>query len=156
MKASLPAPLGLAARALAGAVLIYAGATKAAGPAEEFALVIGSYQILGKDASMSAAAFLPWAELIVGWALLLGLRLRAAAAGAGALFSAFLLALVSVQLRGIELPNCGCFGDGVHLKPWQAFLVDTGLLAACAAAWKSAPARLSLDSWIDAGYTGAK
>lgn len=155
MKAPAPPALGLAGRLLAGAVLVYAGATKAAGPAEEFALVIGSYQLLGKDASMSAAAFLPWAELLLGWALLLGFRLRLAAAGAGALFVAFVFALASVQLRGIELPNCGCLGDGIHLLPWQAFLLDAVLLAGCAAAWKAAP-RLTLDGWVDSGYTGAK
>lgn len=155
MKAPLPPAFGLAGRLLAGAVLIYAGATKAAGPTEEFALVIGSYQLLGKDAAMSAAAFLPWLELLLGWSLLLGFKLRLAAAGAGGLFAAFLFALLSVQLRGIELPNCGCFGDGIHLLPWQAFLLDCAFLAGCAAAWKAAP-KLTLDGWADAGYTGAK
>ena len=44
-----PPALGLAARLIVGGVLVYAGAVKAAGPAEEFALVIGAYQVLPSD-----------------------------------------------------------------------------------------------------------
>ncbi len=156
MSARVPPVLGVAARLIVGAVLVYAGATKAAGPAEEFALVIGSYGLLPKDALLSAAAFLPWAELLLGWALILGVRLRAAAAGSGALFGAFLFALISVQARGIELPNCGCFGDGIHFTPLQAVLFDSALAGLCFLAWKSAPASLSLDSWTEGGYTGTR
>ncbi|MBI4061334.1 MAG: DoxX family membrane protein [Elusimicrobia bacterium] len=153
MKARIPPPLGLVARALVGAVLVYAGATKAAGPAEEFAIIIGSYDVMPRDMVLTAAAFLPWVEILLGWSLILGLRLRAAAAGAGALFAAFLLALLSALLRGIPLPNCGCFGDAAHFTPLQALLLDLGLAALCWSAWKSAPARWSLDSWVEGGYT---
>jgi uncharacterized membrane protein YphA (DoxX/SURF4 family) len=153
MSAKIPPSVGLAARVLVGAVLVYAGATKAAGPSEEFAIVIGSYDLLPRDMVLTAAAFLPWVELLVGWALILGFRLRAASASAGALFAAFLFALVSVQVKGIKLPNCGCFGDAVHFTPIQALLFDTGLAVLCWLAWKSAPARQSLDSWTEGGYT---
>ena len=149
----LPPALGLAARAIVGAVLVYAGATKAAGPSEEFAIVIGAYDMLPREMVMTAAAFLPWVELVLGWALILGLKLRLSAAGAGALFGAFLLALASVTVKGIQLPNCGCFGDAIHLTPVQAFLVDSALAGLCWLAWKSAPAPLSLDTWTEGGYT---
>ncbi len=145
----MKAKVGFAARVFVGAVLVYAGAIKAAGPAEEFAIVIGSYDILPRDMVLTAATFLPWVELLVGWALIFGLRLRAASVSAGALFAGFLVALASAQLKGIQLPNCGCFGDAVHFTLVQAFLVDTGLAALCWLSWKSAPARLSLDRWCD-------
>jgi uncharacterized membrane protein YphA (DoxX/SURF4 family) len=151
----VPPARGLAARAIVGAVLVYAGATKAAGPSEEFAIVIGAYDLLPREMVMTVAAFLPWVELVLGWALILGLRLRASAAGAGALFAAFLLALASVKVKAIQLPNCGCFGDAIHLTPMQALLVDSGLAGLCWLAWKSAPAPLSLDSWTEGGYNGA-
>ncbi len=149
----IPPQVGLAARVLVGAVLVYAGATKAAGPPEEFAIVIGSYDFLPRDMVLTAAAFLPWVEIVLGWSLILGLRLRTAATGAGTLFAAFLVALALVQMKGIQLPNCGCFGDAVHFTPIQAFLFDAGLAVLCWLAWKSAPARLSLDSWMEGGYT---
>ena len=154
MSVKIPPAVGLAARVLVGAVLVYAGAGKAAGPVEEFALVIGSYDVLPRDMVLTAATFLPWVEIIVGWSLILGLKLRASAAGAGALFGAFLFALLTVKAKGIELPNCGCFGDGIHLTLTQGMIFDAALGALCWLAWKSAPARLSLDSWAEGGYTG--
>lgn len=154
MKAKIPPFAGLAARLIVGGVLVYAGATKAAGPTEEFALVIGSYDMIPREMILTVATFLPWIEMLLGWAVILGFRLREAAIAAGALFGAFLLALVMVQLKGIELPNCGCLGDAVHFTPLQASLFDTCLTALAWLAWKSAPARLSLDSWAEGGYTG--
>lgn len=154
MSAKIPPSVGLAARVLVGAVLVYAGATKAAGPAEEFAIVIGSYDLLPRDMVLTAATFLPWVELFVGWSLILGLRLRVAAAAAGSLFAAFVFALLTVKAKGIELPNCGCFGDGVHLTLTQGLIFDTALAALCWLAWKAGPSPLSLDSWAEGGYTG--
>ena len=147
----LPPALGVAARVVVGAALVYAGAHKAAGPAEEFALVIGAYQMLPPDATQFVAVVLPWAELLVGWSLILGFQLRLAAGAALAMFGGFLLGLLNVQLRGIELANCGCFGDAVHFTPLQAMLVDLCLSGLAFLAWKSAPAKLSLDSWSERG-----
>ena len=154
MSTRIPPALGLAARLIVGGVLVYAGATKAAGPSEEFALVIGSYDILSKEMVMTAEAFLPWVELLIGWSLILGFRLRASAAAAGALFGAFIFALLTVQAKGIQLPNCGCFGDAIHFTPLQASLFDSLLIALSWLAWRAAPARLSLDSWAEGGYNG--
>jgi uncharacterized membrane protein YphA (DoxX/SURF4 family) len=136
----------LAARLLVGAVLVYAGAAKAGAPAEEFALVIQSYQVVPPSLALPMAGLLPWAELLLGWALLLGVETRTAAAGAGALFGLFLAALGSVVARGITLPNCGCFGDALHFTPSQAFLFDSAL---CALSWTAfrGPAPWSLDGW---------
>lgn len=154
MKVSIPPALGLAARVIVGAVLVYAGATKAASAPEEFALVIGAYDLLPRDAVVTAASFLPWVELLIGWSLILGLRLREAAIACGALFAAFLFALASVQLKGIQLPNCGCFGDAVHLTLTQGLVFDSVLAGLCWLSWKSTPAAWSLDSWVEGGYTG--
>lgn len=155
MSAKIPPSVGLAARVLVGAVLVYAGATKAAGPVEEFAIVVGSYDVLPREMVVTAATFLPWVEMLIGWSLIFGLKLRATAAAAGALFASFLFALVMVQAKGIKLPNCGCLGDAIHMTPLQAILFDTCLSTLCWLAWKSAPARLSLDSWVEGGYTGS-
>lgn len=154
MSAKIPPSVGLAARVLVGAILVYAGATKAAGPSEEFAIVIGSYDVLPREMVLTAATFLPWIEMLIGWSLVLGLKLRASAAAAGALFASFLFALILVQAKGIQLPNCGCLGDAVHFTPFQACLFDIGLSTLCWLTWRSAPARLSLDSWTEGGYTG--
>lgn len=148
-----PAWPALAARLAVGAVLIGAGALKAAAPAEEFAVIIEAYGLVSMDAAMTLAAFLPWIELLAGWSLLLGLFSRAAAAVAGAQFSVFIIALLSLKARGIELPNCGCFGGGLHPSPSQTLLLDAAMLAACLWLWRRGPGRLSLDNWSGRGYT---
>lgn len=147
------ARLGVLGRLLVGLVLVYAGATKAAAPREEFALIISYYRILPPDLTLSMAGLLPWAELLIGWSLLLGVMTRYAAAAAGGLFGAFLLALASTVARGFELPNCGCFGDALHFTIPQALLFDSCLLALCYAAFKGGEALLSLDKWASGGYT---
>jgi uncharacterized membrane protein YphA (DoxX/SURF4 family) len=136
----------LAARLAVGAILVYAGASKAAAPAEEFALVISSYDVVPSSIALPMAGLLPWAELMLGWALILGVEARAAAAAAGGMFGLFLAALASVVARGIRLPNCGCFGDAVHFTPPQAFMLDSLM---CALSWTAfrGPAAWSLDGW---------
>jgi uncharacterized membrane protein YphA (DoxX/SURF4 family) len=152
----IPAAAGVAARLIVGGVLVYAGALKAGGPSEEFALVIANYQFVSPDMSQTLAVFLPWVEIALGWSLILGFRKREASLGALGLFGCFLLALATVQAKGIELPNCGCFGDAIHFTPGQAFLFDAVMAALCAAAWLALPSALSLDSWTEGGYTGAR
>lgn len=144
---------GLAARVIVGAVLIYAGATKAAAPAEEFALVIQSYSVPGLPLSMilPLAGLLPWLEMLVGWALLLGVETTAAAAAAGAMFALFLAALGSVLARGIPIPNCGCFGDAMHFTPLQALLFDSVMGALSWTAFRFGAGPISLDGWSQRG-----
>lgn len=142
------------ARVLAAAVLLTSGVMKAAGPAEEFALVIESYGVLrSPDAILALSRLLPWAEALIGFALLYGVRTRAAAAAACGLFSVFIVALGSVLARGVELPDCGCFGFGVHLKPSQTIVLDLFVLGCAALVARSPRAPLSLDNWTDGGYT---
>ena len=143
---------GLAARLIVGAVLIYAGATKAAAPAEEFALVIQSYDVVPLSVALPLAGLLPWFEMLVGWALLLGVETTGAAAAACAMFGLFLAALGSVVARGIPIPNCGCFGDAMHFTPVQALGFDSVMAALCWTAFRGDfPALLSLDSWSERG-----
>ncbi|MBI4375263.1 MAG: DoxX family protein [Elusimicrobia bacterium] len=150
------AAAGLAARVLLGALLAFAGANKFAQPTEEFALIIESYHIVPPDFALALAAFLPWAELLLGFSLIFGYFTRGAALGAAAMLAGFILALLSVKARGIMLPSCGCFGMGWHPTPNQTLLLDSGLLALCFAAFKAGCRLYSLDNWADSGYTSAK
>lgn len=144
---------GLAARVVLGSVLIFSGGSKRAQPVEEFAVVVESYGILPADASQSAAAVLPWVELFLGFALVFGYFTPLSSAAAGGLFCVFLLALISTKARGIELPNCGCFGGGVHMPTWVTMMMDSVLLLLSAVAFKFGGLALSLDKWAEPGYT---
>jgi uncharacterized membrane protein YphA (DoxX/SURF4 family) len=143
--------IAMAGRVFVGAVLIYAGASKASAPAEEFALVIANYGIVSPAVALPMAGLLPWAELLVGWALLLGVEPRAASAAAGAMTGVFLIAIGSVLARGIEIPNCGCFGDAMHFSPAHAFVFDLLMAALCWIVFTAEPDPLSLDSWSERG-----
>lgn len=143
--------LGLAGRLILGAVFVGSGTLKAAGPVEEFAVVIAGYGILPDSMNATAAALIPWFEVFAGLSLLAGYFTKQAAAASGALSLCFILALLSVKLRGYELPNCGCFGNAVHLSMWQALAMDAVLVACAAAAFKAGAARLSLDNWVNEG-----
>jgi uncharacterized membrane protein YphA (DoxX/SURF4 family) len=143
--------VALACRVLIGAVLVYAGASKAAAPAEEFALVIGAYDVVPSSVALPLAGLLPWVELLVGWALLLGVEVRAASAAAGLMTGVFLAAIGSVLVRGIPIPNCGCFGDAMHFTPAHAFFFDSLMAAACWMIFTGGTDPFSLDSWSQRG-----
>ena len=141
----------LAARLLVGAVLVFAAAPKATAPAEEFAVVISAYDVLPSSMTLPMAGLLPWLELLLGWALILGVSARGACAAAGALFGLFLAALASTIVKRIPLPSCGCFGGAVHLTALQAFLFDSAMIGLCRLAYLGGPGPLSLDGWSELG-----
>jgi uncharacterized membrane protein YphA (DoxX/SURF4 family) len=72
-------------------------------------------------------------EIVVGACLVLGLLLRFSGAVSALLLVAFIVGIISVWSRGIEI-NCGCFGNGgadpdaTSKYPWE-IARDTGLLA---------------------------
>jgi uncharacterized membrane protein YphA (DoxX/SURF4 family) len=140
--------LGLAARILVGLVFVFAGTLKAAGPIEDFAFVIENYGLItSRDLILTMAAFLPWFEVIFGFALLFGFLTRAAASAIGGMVLAFAGAILYTKFNHIRLPNCGCFGFGLHPSPSQELALN-GLWAACAVqAFRCGGERLSLDAW---------
>ncbi len=142
-----------AARVLVGLILIATGALKAAAPKEEFAVVIDWYDVLPQGMSLAVAAFLPWVELVIGWSLLLGWFTREFAAAAFGLAVCFFGAVASTQLRGIPLPNCGCFGGAIHMPLWGTMLLDAVLAALSFVAFRRAPAGPSLDNWATGPHT---
>ena len=141
--------VALAARVIVGVLLIYSGLEKAAAPVEEFMVVISGFQILPEPHVRLFAHLIPWTELIAGSFFLLGLWTRAAAVVCGGLSLSFFFGLLSTYLRGVPLPNCGCFGGSIHLKPWQAMMLDAFLIACAATAWLKGPGRLALDRWAE-------
>ncbi|MBI4348916.1 MAG: DoxX family membrane protein [Elusimicrobia bacterium] len=142
---------GLAGRLLVGALLAASGAHKAAAPPEEFMVVLEGYGLLPEVYLPMFARLLPWTELIAGVFLAAGLWTKAAAGITAGLSASFFLALAVTKLRGIELPNCGCFGQALHLERWQAMLLDVTLIALSVAAWRWGRRKAALDNWVDGG-----
>ncbi|WP_063130262.1 MauE/DoxX family redox-associated membrane protein [Nocardia fusca] len=97
--------------ALAGAVgtvLVIAGVPKAGDLARTERSVRG-YRLLPDPLVPVVAAVLPWVEIVLGAALVLGLVPRATGSAAAALFVVFFLALTVNLLRGRRDLDCGCF-----------------------------------------------
>ncbi len=142
---------GLAARVTVGLVLVISGLMKAAAPVEEFAVVIESYHMVSPSAALSLAGILPWIEIVLGFSLLCGFMMNWSSRMVIGLFLAFIFVLVRVKLKGIVLPNCGCFGSAIHMTPLQAIAFDSVLVAAAFLSAKFGALKLSLDGWTKAG-----
>lgn len=115
-----------ACRLLLGGIFLYAGVLKAQ-DVTAFAGSVASYRILPYAWNFVAAAILPYVETIAGTLLLINQRVRPAAFLLGILTLIFVVVLVSVLVRGLEI-DCGCFNPAAHTTPLAALGRDVGIL----------------------------
>ncbi|WP_147821072.1 MauE/DoxX family redox-associated membrane protein [Salidesulfovibrio onnuriiensis] len=94
-------------RFLLGAIFVYASWDKLMNPVG-FAQAIGNYHILPDALIGPAALWLPWLELVVGLALMVGWFRHGAASVATGLMAIFTAAVAYSHARGLDI-NCGCF-----------------------------------------------
>lgn len=124
--------LGLLARLVLGGVWLWAGLAKLPHPQTSVSAV-RAYQLLPTGLAETVGHVLPWLEVVVGACLVLGLLLRFTGVVSGLLLVAFVIGMISVWSRGIEI-DCGCFGSGgpnpdaSKQYPWE-IARDIGLLA---------------------------
>jgi uncharacterized membrane protein YphA (DoxX/SURF4 family) len=104
----------LAFRLILGGVLLVAGALKINDPYAS-ATSVRAYQILPVDLANLIGFILPFAEVVVGTFLILGIWVRISAIAGGALMMIFIIAIAQAWIRGISL-DCGCFGNGGLLE----------------------------------------
>ena len=114
--------VGLLLRVYLGGIFIYASTYKINFPGE-FAETIASYQLLPFWAVNTAALVMPWAELVSGILMVLGVRTKAAAAAIGGMLVMFSLAILITLLRGIPI-GCGCFTSVEDPLGWGTFWRD--------------------------------
>lgn len=119
----------LVSRLILGGVFIAAGIPKALDPGA-FAVAIRSYELGLPEWFVSFSAYaLPYAEILLGLYLIVGLFTKPAAWTTNILMLVFILALLQGAIRGLEI-DCGCFGAGEEASNlWLAFLRDVGLVA---------------------------
>lgn len=124
-------------RLLLAGVFLYAGYLKGSDPVA-FAGQVAAYQLLPYSFNYLVGATLPFVELLCGALLLLNRRVRPALLVLFGLNSVFMLALISVIARGLDI-DCGCFHPGGESQggtsPQMALLRDVGLMAAILVAW---------------------
>lgn len=110
-----------------GLLFLYAGGTKVV-DLDGFAGTIASYQLLPYAWNYLVAAILPFIELLAGTLLLFNAQVRPASLVLGLLNLIFIVALVSLIWRGLEI-DCGCFGSsGQATTPQEALVRDLVLM----------------------------
>ena len=119
---------------IVGAVFIYAGFLKARDPVH-FASDISNYQMVPWSVGVRFAFYLPWLELVCGFALVLHRFFSGALAITIALLLAFLGATAWARIHGIDV-SCGCFGSaGTNLTLAWHLAILAGLLLATIYLW---------------------
>lgn len=121
-------------RLLLGGVFVWAGAVKALDVAV-FAGQVAAYQLLPYAWNYLVAATFPAIELLAGVLLLGNLRVKSAALLTALLNGLFIMVLLSVLARGLDV-DCGCFGPDAGTTPLQALGRDLLLLAMAIAVYR--------------------
>lgn len=145
-----------------GAIFVAAAIPKIADP-PAFAHMIYNYRLVPGEAINVMAMVLPWVELLIGLALIVGVWRRSSALLAGALLLVFIVAL-GINLMRDHAVNCGCF----ELKPatrshaelmsemrWVA-LRDVGMLLMVAQIIAAIPSRKTKPIADTAGLTAGR
>jgi hypothetical protein len=78
--------------------------------ARGFARILGSYQALPEGLLLPLAFAIPIAELALSIWLFSAVRLAGAALASAVVHFAYAIWSAVGVLRGLQLPNCGCFG----------------------------------------------
>ena len=119
--------VGLVASVLLGVVFVVAGASKLAAGEQ--------WRTNARDlgAPTVAVVAVPWAELVIGALMIVGLWTPWPAIGAAVMLAAFSVLLI-VHLRNGDRPPCACFGEWSaapigrsHLVRNAVFLLLAGL-----------------------------
>ena len=121
-------------RLLLSAVFVYAAYSKLKEPYELFAMSIDSYRLLPEFGVIAVAKFLPYFELAIGVALLIGWKLRYVSLTAMLLLLLFFSILVVSYGKGMTV-DCGCFGVGETLSA-KTLVRDALLLASAVTLWR--------------------
>ena len=122
--------ISLVARLVLGGTLLAAGLLKVSHPYTS-AAAVRAYRLLPNGLANLIGQTLPWVEIGISLALILGLGVRISSAMAGILMVIFIIGVGSAWARGLTI-DCGCFGGGGQVaagatRYWQEIGRDLGL-----------------------------
>ena len=140
--------MSIIARILVGGIFVYSGWNKLVRPPQEFQYVIEQYQVFPAIFAKLVSYTIPWVEFIFGAFLIIGFFRMWSARILSCLCTGFIALLSSTLIRKINIGNCGCFGEGIHLTPTQALMLDSSLLLMLLYLSFVSKRKLELDSWL--------
>lgn len=120
-------------RILFGVIFIFSGFVKAIDPLgstykfQDYFLAFGTEWMF--PLALPFSVLMSGLELVIGIAILLGLKTRFTAWG-GLLFMAFFTPLTFYIALTDPVPDCGCFGDALIISNWDTFYKNIVILAA--------------------------
>lgn len=117
----------LAARLLLGLILLVSALAKFFSPAA-FGESLFSFGLLSSVAIPVLTYLLPTVELLLALAFLFDVHMEKAALLCAILLVIFTTAAVSAVISGVEVENCGCFGELYHSSLGVGFFVRNGVL----------------------------
>lgn len=118
--------LSVFCRVVLGIIFIQFALSKIMRPAV-FALNVVDYGMMPSWGVNLWSLTLPWAELLCGLFLVLGIRTRAAGTLIGAMNIIFMVGLINAIFHNMPI-NCGCVGEVGEPVNWWKVLKNTGML----------------------------
>ena len=116
--------LGIIARILIGLVFVFSGFVKGVDPWGSAIKLNDYFAAFGWDFMIPLSFFLGSllnaAEFIIGFSLLLGVRVRLASLGA-LIFMGIFTPLTFYLAIANPVSDCGCFGDAIKMTNWETF-----------------------------------
>jgi uncharacterized membrane protein YphA (DoxX/SURF4 family) len=149
----------LISRLVLAGTFLYTGSAKIADPVD-FLKQIRMFQMLPESPPVflnASAIVIPWLEVVVGTALLIGLHVRGAAAASLIMLCTFtpailLRALAVRAQQGISFFDvkfaCGCAGSA-EVIIWTKLLANLGLVALAFVVLFSRSNRFLIGPWLD-------
>jgi len=141
-------------RLLVGGMLVLAGVLKLKAGSRWFLQQILAYQLVKERMAWLLARGLPWAEIVCGVLLIVGLLTPLVAVVSFALLWGFTAAVVSTFLRGKPV-DCGCFGRVTNPQTqkarWTVAYRNLTLMALLIVVYSFAPV-LAVDSWLSGWF----
>lgn len=117
-------------RVALGAVFLISSISKLQYP-DLFIEAVQNYSLLPEGLGELFGTVLPWAEMVIGWCLVLGIFPTIAAALTIPLVLSFMVANISSFFRDVG-EACGCLGNLVNMSHTTSLIMDIAMLAAAA------------------------
>jgi len=115
----------MVARLFLASLFIVSGFLKLSEPVENFRGMILAYGVIPYAWAVPAAIVMPWLEFLSGVCLFLGYFPRFFSMVLGLLALSFIGLIALAKLNGTLPANCGCFGENVHMSPYQMVILDS-------------------------------